>query len=95
VWIPDPGAVNRQDLVSDMIRTRHGLQHRRSDRDGEFAFLPVDGKSRGEDALVSALAIGLVFGGLARPGGPWRRGAATPGGSVFCAHLIPGEGVQP
>lgn len=57
------------DLAGELIRARHGLARRHPSWAHEFAFLLVDGLSRREDELTSALAMGLgpvpLFGGSA------------------------------
>lgn len=74
--IPDLGAIDRQDLIGRLIRSRQGLARARADWEHEFAFLMVDGLSTREDELTSALASGLgpvpLFGGSAADGTRFR-----------------------
>lgn len=70
--VADLGALDREGLIGDLIRTRAGLASGHPDWDHEFAFLMVDGLSAKEDDLTSALASGLgpvpLFGGSAADG---------------------------
>lgn len=70
--IPDLSVLEREALIGQLIRSRQALARQRSDWDGEFAFLMVDGLSVREDELAAALASGLgpvpLFGGSAGDG---------------------------
>ncbi len=70
--VPDLGAVEAQDLIGRLIRSRQSLAQARPAWEGEFALLLVDGTSLREDALTAALGPGLgpvpLFGGSAGDG---------------------------
>lgn len=72
ILFPDLDRIDRQAVIGDLIRCRHGLAQARPDWDHEFAFLMVDGLSTREDELAAALASGLgpvpLFGGSAGDG---------------------------
>lgn len=87
VLIPDLEAIERQDLIGQLIRARHRLERQRPDWRHEFAFLMVDGLSRREDALTAALAAGLgpvpLFGGSAGDGTRFEATFVVYGGRVW------------
>lgn len=70
--VPDLDRLEPQVLTGEVIRARGALAASSPDRPHDFAFLLVDGLSRREDALASALAAGLgptpLFGGSAADG---------------------------
>ena len=72
LFVPDLGAIDGQELIGEMIRSRAGLSAAHPGWEHEFAFLMVDGLSTREDALTTALAPGLgplpLFGGSAGDG---------------------------
>lgn len=72
LFVPDLGAIDGQELIGEMIRSRAGLLAAHPGWEHEFAFLMVDGLSTREDALTTALAPGLgplpLFGGSAGDG---------------------------
>ncbi len=82
--VPDLNAIDRQDLIGRLIRSRQGLAAHRPDWSHEFAFLMVDGLSIREDELTAALALGMgpvpLFGGSAGDGTRFRETFILQGG---------------
>jgi len=79
--------IDPQTLIGDVIRARAKLTHDARDMAYEFAFLTVDGLSRKEDELMSALAPGLgpmqLFGGSAADGEDFANTYLSYGGVVY------------
>jgi hypothetical protein len=68
----DLGAIDGQELIGRLIRSRSALAHLHPGWEDEFAFVLVDGLSIREDELTAALGPGLgpvpLFGGSAGDG---------------------------
>ncbi|GAA6188628.1 FIST N-terminal domain-containing protein [Litorivita sp. NS0012-18] len=79
--------IDPQTLIGDVIRARAKLTHDARDMAHEFAFLTVDGLSRKEDELMSALAPGLgpmqLFGGSAGDGEDFADTYVSYGGKTY------------
>jgi hypothetical protein len=82
--VADLSAIDRQDLIGRLIRSRQALAGRQPDWAHEFAFLMVDGLSIREDELTAALALGMgpvpLFGGSAGDGTRFRETFVLQGG---------------
>jgi len=86
VLIDDLGDYDRQTLMERMIQNREQMARARPKWLSDFTFLLVDGLSTQEDALTSALAIGLgpvpFFGGSAGDGTDFGKTYVLHGGAA-------------
>lgn len=75
--VTDLDQVEDRTLIEAVVRERLGIDEKAKDRPNGFAFLVIDGLSRREDQLMTALASGMaalpVFGGSAGDGVRFKR----------------------
>lgn len=85
--VEDVTDLDRQSLISEIVRKRTHLSAARPHLPHEFAFLLVDGLSLAEDPLASACADALgpvpIFGGSAGDGTSFRQTAVAVGDRIL------------
>ncbi|MDA7826752.1 FIST C-terminal domain-containing protein [Rhodobacteraceae bacterium] len=85
--ITDLNTHDLSTIAQDMVRTRAALAEIKPNWDYEFNYILIDGLSRSEDQLVSALSVGLgpvpLFGGSSADGVDFQRTRILHDGKIY------------
>lgn len=92
VLVDDLNAMEKTNLIGEMIRCRQSIASNDPKMDNEFAFLIVDGMSLREDQLMSMINTGLgpvpMFGGSAGDGTRFKETFISLNGVVYTNAAI-------